>query len=78
MVTTVSIVKKIAKTIKKLIFSYPIFEILEFNIGIKRAKEIPIFKHVANKKVNPTLSMFFCFTNSSNKIIIIEQVKKKL
>ena len=66
-----------AKTIKKLTFSYPIFEILEFNIGIKSANDIPIFKQVANKKVNPTLSMFFCFTSSNNKIITNEQAKKK-
>ena len=78
MVTTVSIVKKIAKTIKKLIFSYPIFEILEFNIGIKRANDIPIFKHVANNNENPTLLMFFCFTNSNNIIITNEQAKKKV
>ena len=78
MVTAVSMVKKMAKTIKKLIFSYPIFEIFEFNIGIKRAKEIPIFKHVTNKKVKPTLSILLCFTNSNNKIIINEQAKKKL
>jgi len=67
-----------AKTIKKFIFSYPILAILEFNIGIKRANDIPIFKHVANKKANPTLSILLCFTNSNNKTIINEHVKKKL
>jgi hypothetical protein len=77
MVTTVSIVKKIAKTIKKFIFSYPILEVLEFKIGIKSANETPIFKQVANKKVNPTLSILLCFTNSNIKIITKEQDKKK-
>ena len=77
MVMVVSIVKKMANTIKKLIFSYPIFEIVEFNIGIKSANEIPIFKQVANKKVKPTLSILLCFTNSNNKIITNEQAKKK-
>jgi hypothetical protein len=77
MVTTVSMVKKIAKTIKKFIFSCPILEVLEFKIGIKSANEIPIFKQVANKKVNPTLSILLCFTNSNNKIINKEQDKKK-
>lgn len=77
MATTVSINKKMAKTIKKLIFSYPIFEIFEFKIGIKSENEIPILKQVANKKVNPTLSMLLCFTKSNNKIITNEQAKKK-
>ena len=52
-------------------------EILEFNIGIKRANDIPIFKQVANKKVNPTLSILLSFINNNNKIIAIEHVKKK-
>ena len=73
----VSIVNKIAKMIKKLIFSYPIFKNFEFKIGIKRVKEITIFKHVANKKVNPTLSILLSFTNINNKTIVKEHVKKK-
>jgi|UPI0004AD29FC hypothetical protein len=77
MVTTVSIDKKSAKTTKKLNFSNPISEDLEFNMGIKRNKVIPIFKHVVNMNVNPTLSLLFCFTKSKIETIIIELNEKK-
>lgn len=76
MVTAVSIDKKSAKTTKKLIFSYPILEAFEFNIGTKRAKEIPIFKQVVNKNVNPTISMLFCFIKSKMETIIMELIEK--
>jgi len=77
MVTAVSIDKKSAKMTKKLIFSYPIFEAFEFNIGINKAKVIPIFKHVVNMNVNPTLSLLFCLTKSKIEIIIRELNEKK-
>ena len=76
MVTTVSSDKKSAKMMKKLIFSYPIVEAFEFNIGTKTAKVIPIFRQVINKKANPTLSLLFCFTKSKIATIIVELSEK--
>jgi hypothetical protein len=78
MVTTVSIIKNNAKITKKFIFSNPIFGFPEFRIGFKSTNDIPIFKQVIIKKVFPTLSMLFSFTNIKIKIIKSEQTKKKL
>jgi hypothetical protein len=78
MVTTVSIDKKSAKMMKKLIFSYPIVEAFAFNIGTQTAKVIPIFKQVVNKNAYPTMSLLFCFTKSKIATIIIELNEKKL
>jgi len=77
MVTTVSVNKKNEKMIKKLIFSNPIVEVLEFNIGIKIVKDAPIFMQVINMNVNPTLSLLFCFIKSKRDTINKELIVKK-
>ncbi len=78
MVTIVSIVKKIAKTIKKFIFSVSTWGLEESKIGFKKRYAIPILIRVTNKKTFPTLLIATDFTFNKMKTIIREQTEKNI
>jgi hypothetical protein len=77
MATTVSIVKKIRKMIKKFFFSIDILVADALRMGCKKKKAIPILRIVKKRKVNPTLLIFFLLTPNKITEIKIEAKKKK-
>lgn len=77
MATTVSIAKKIRKMTKKFFFSNAVCVAGELSIGCKKKNAIPIFATVKNRKVKPTLLMFFLLTAKRIAEINTEEKKKK-
>lgn len=76
-VTTVSIVKNIANTIKKSMRSISLNLLVEETIGFAKMKAIPILRSVSNRKPFPTLFISLFLTCIKIKTMKIEQIKKK-
>ena len=77
MVNSVSIVKKNKKTIRKLVFSMPVWGELEPKIGFKKTKAIPILNVVSNINVNPTFVILTWPTLIKINNINVDNKKKK-